>query len=89
MNGITTSTTTTATTVTTMPMTSPSSEAKIACGRPDMMFAKMMSDMPLPIPRWVMSSPIHMMSMEPAVSVPTTMMSKMISGASAFAKLMP
>ena len=55
----------------------------IAWGSPAMMLAKMIRLMPLPMPRWVMSSPIHMMSMAPAVSVPTIMMSKMISGASA------
>ena len=27
-----------------------------------------MSEIPLPMPRWVMSSPIHMMSTQPAVS---------------------
>ncbi len=34
--------------------------------------AKMSSDMPLPTPRWVMSSPIHMMRAVPAVSDSTT-----------------
>jgi len=72
-----------------MPPALPSVLEKIACGRPAMMFAKMISDMPLPIPRWVMSSPIHMISMAPAVSVPTIMRSKMISGAPAPLKLMP
>ena len=33
---------------------------------------KMMIDMPLPIPRWVISSPSHMMSPVPAVRVSTT-----------------
>ncbi len=33
--------------------------------------AKIRSDMPLPIPRWVMSSPSHMMNAVPAVSVKT------------------
>jgi hypothetical protein len=32
---------------------------------------KIRIDMPLPMPRWVMSSPIHMMSAVPAVSVRT------------------
>ena len=89
MNGITHRITTKITTVTTMPIVPSPSEEKMDCGRPAMMFAKMMSDMPLPMPRCVMSSPIHMMSIEPAVSVPTTMMSKMTSGAPASAKLMP
>ena len=35
------------------------------------MLAKMSSDMPLPMPRWVMSSPIHMISAVPAMSVMT------------------
>ena len=67
----------------------PSTEEKIAWGRPAMILAKMIRLMPLPIPRWVMSSPIHMMSIAPAVSVPTIMISKMISGAPAPLKLMP
>ena len=33
--------------------------------------AKIRSDMPLPTPRWVISSPIHMRSVAPAVSVTT------------------
>ncbi len=31
------------------------------------MLTKMISDMPLPMPRWVMSSPSHMMTAVPAV----------------------
>ena len=31
--------------------------------------AKIISEMPLPIPRWVISSPIHITSTVPAVSV--------------------
>ena len=34
-----------------------------------MIAAKMMIDMPLPMPRWVISSPSHMMNAVPAVSV--------------------
>ena len=34
--------------------------------------AKISSDMPLPMPRWVISSPIHISSVAPAVSVMTT-----------------
>ena len=41
----------------------------IADGKREMMLAKMSSDMPLPIPRCVMSSPIHMMNAVPAISV--------------------
>ena len=40
-------------------------------GRVDTTEAKMSSDMPLPMPRWVMSSPIHMSSAVPVVSVST------------------
>ena len=39
-----------------------------------MIDTKMSNDMPLPIPRWVMSSPIHMSSAVPAVMVITMMM---------------
>ena len=35
------------------------------------MFAKISSDIPLPTPCWVMSSPIHMMNAVPAISVMT------------------
>ncbi len=35
----------------------------------DTIDAKIISDMPLPIPRWVISSPIHMTSIVPAVRV--------------------
>ena len=35
------------------------------------MLAKIMSEMPLPMPRWVMSSPIHMTNAVPTVSVNT------------------
>ena len=35
------------------------------------MLTKMISDMPLPMPRWVISSPSHMMSAVPAVMVIT------------------
>ena len=40
-------------------------------GRGDTTEAKISSDMPLPIPRWVMSSPSHMIMAVPAVSVMT------------------
>jgi hypothetical protein len=33
--------------------------------------AKIISEMPLPMPRWVINSPIHMSSVHPAVSVIT------------------
>ena len=38
--------------------------------------AKMMSDMPLPMPRSVICSPSHMMSVEPAVIVSTVIRRK-------------
>ena len=37
-------------------------------GRPETIEAKIISEMPLPMPRWVISSPIHMISTQPAVS---------------------
>ena len=55
-------------------------DEKIADGTRDTMLTKMMSDMPLPMPRCVMSSPIHMMNAVPATSVNTTMMSVTTSG---------
>ena len=41
-------------------------------GRLDTTEAKISSDMPLPMPRWVMSSPIHISSAVPTVRVSTT-----------------
>jgi hypothetical protein len=41
--------------------------AWMPCGRPLMIDAKIMSEMPLPMPRWVMSSPSHMTRMQPHV----------------------
>ena len=41
------------------------------CGSRLTIDAKIMSEIPLPIPRWVMSSPIHMSSTVPAVSEST------------------
>ena len=46
------------------------------------MLTKMMSDMPLPMPRWVISSPIHMMKAVPATKVNTMMMFVSASGTS-------
>ena len=37
-------------------------------GRPATIEAKIISEMPLPMPRWVISSPIHISSTVPAVS---------------------
>jgi hypothetical protein len=37
-------------------------------GRPDAIDAKIISEMPLPMPRWVISSPIHISRIVPAVS---------------------
>ena len=42
---------------------------KIARGSPTTMPAKMMSEIPLPMPRSVICSPSHMMKMVPVVSV--------------------
>ena len=47
-------------------------DEKMALGTRDTMLTKMMSDMPLPMPRCVISSPIHMMNAVPATSVNTT-----------------
>ena len=58
-------------------------------GRPDMMFAKMMSDMPLPIPRWVMTSPSHIMMIAPTSNVNTTMTFSSATGMPMLAKLTP
>src|SRR5690242_10907793 len=41
-------------------------------GRRATIEAKIISEMPLPIPRWVISSPIHITSTEPAVKQSTT-----------------
>ena len=46
-------------------------QARMPPGRPARIDAKMSSEMPLPIPRFVMSSPIHMSRMVPAVSETT------------------
>lgn len=48
-------------------------DEKMADGTRLTMLTKMMSDMPLPMPRCVMSSPIHMMKAVPATSVNTRM----------------
>ena len=57
-------------------------DEKMADGTRLTMLTKMMSDMPLPMPRCVMSSPIHMMKAVPATSVNTTRMSVRSSGTS-------
>ncbi len=48
-----------------------SNVAMTARGRPTTMPAKMMSDIPLPMPRSVICSPSHMMNVVPVVSVST------------------
>ena len=40
-------------------------------GSPETIDAKIISEMPLPMPRWVISSPIHMTITQPQVSVIT------------------
>ena len=52
----------------------PFSQAVMAVGTEVRIDAKISSDMPLPTPRWVMSSPIHISSVVPAVSVSTIRM---------------
>ncbi len=64
-------------------------EEMMAEGRPAMMLAKMMRDMPLPMPRWVMTSPSHMMIRAPATSVTITMTSSRAAGMPMPSKLMP
>ncbi len=75
MSGMHASTTTRMRTVNAMPM--PVSavrliDEKMAAGTRLTMLMKMIRDMPLPTPRCVMSSPIHMMNAVPATSVNTT-----------------
>ena len=40
-------------------------QAWTPCGRRETIEAKIISEMPLPMPRWVISSPIHISSMVP------------------------
>ena len=49
----------------------PPARRAIAGGAAVRIEAKISSEMPLPMPRWVISSPIHMSSVVPAVSVVT------------------
>ena len=46
-------------------------QADIPLGRPEAIEAKIISEMPLPMPRWVISSPNHIRSTQPAVIVTT------------------
>ena len=69
-------------TATPMPLPVRFSDEKMAEGTRDTMLTKMMSDMPLPTPRCVMSSPIHMMNAVPATSVNTIMTSVSTPGTS-------
>ena len=43
-------------------------QACMPCGRRATIEAKIISEMPLPMPRWVISSPIHISRIVPAVS---------------------
>ena len=45
--------------------------ARPSVGSREITLAKIMTDIPLPIPRWVMSSPIHMIVAVPAVMIST------------------
>ena len=47
-------------------------QALTPLGRPETIEAKIISEMPLPMPRWVISSPIHISSTQPAVRQSTT-----------------
>ena len=47
-------------------------QADTPCGMRDTIEAKIISEMPLPMPRWVISSPIHISSTHPAVRHSTT-----------------
>ncbi len=51
-----------------------------ASGKPATMPAKMMSEMPLPMPRSVICSPSHMMKQVPVVSEITVISSNVIPG---------
>ena len=42
-------------------------QAWMPAGRPETIEAKIISEMPLPMPRWVISSPSHISSVQPAV----------------------
>ncbi len=48
-------------------------QASTPWGRPETIEAKIISEMPLPMPRWVISSPIHIRRIVPAVSDVTMM----------------
>ncbi len=48
-------------------------QAWMPFGRPATIEAKIISEMPLPMPCWVMSSPSHMTSTQPVVSTRTIM----------------
>ena len=50
---------------------SPDHQARMPPGSPERIDAKIRSEMPLPTPRFVISSPIHMSSVVPAVSETT------------------
>ena len=89
MNGTTARMTATTSTVRMMPLEEVCSDWMIDVGRPAMMLAKMMRLMPLPMPRWVMTSPIHMMRMAPASMDTTTTMSMRASGRPDCEKSMP
>jgi len=56
---------------------SPSYHARMPPGNPARMEAKMRSEIPFPIPRFVISSPIHMRSVVAAVSEMTIMMNRL------------
>ena len=51
-------------------------QAETPFGSPATMLAKIISEMPLPMPRWVISSPSHITSTQPAVRVTTITMTR-------------
>ncbi len=62
------------------PVRPSSSVPEIARGRPATMPAKMISEMPLPMPRAVICSPSHIRNMVPPTSVITAEMRKNMPG---------
>ena len=65
----------------------PSTHARMVVGASAMIEQKMMIEMPLPTPRFVISSPIHMSSAVPAVSVMTMITTRPEFASSAFCRL--
>ena len=62
------------------PVRADSRDCPQICGKRATMPAKMISEMPLPTPRLVICSPIHIKRIVPPVSVTTAVMRKNIPG---------